>query len=189
MNLRRTFRLTRVAILMTAIVLRFTVSAAESAAPMEMNGPPKEGTVVGVIKSVEVAAQVFQIRGTKPGGGKSWGDINEYQLRLLPTTVITLNGAPTTFETIQKDQKATVTWERVEKVEGGKTYDIYRAKTLAALDPAAKAVAPPPGPLPPPTAKPKFSEPAQSMKAGIWEPINYELMRKLDLGTLPSHRN
>ena len=181
MKPRSTSCLARVAILLIAIVLPFAVSAAESAAPIEMNGPPKEGTVVGVIKSVEVAAQVFQIRGAKPGG-KAWGDINEYQLRLMPTTVITLNGAATTFETIQKDQKATVTWERTEKVEGGKTYDIYSAKTLAALDPASKALAPPPGPIPPPTAKPKFSETPQSMKVGIWEPINYELMRKLDLG-------
>lgn len=107
------------------------VSAAESAAPIEMHGPPTEGTVVGGIKSVVVAAQVFQIRGTKPGS-KAWGDINEYQLRLLPTTVITLNGDPTTFATIQQDQKATVTWQRAEKFEGGETYDIYSAKTLAA---------------------------------------------------------
>jgi photosystem II stability/assembly factor-like uncharacterized protein len=143
---------------------------------------PKEGTVNGVIKSVEAAAQVFQIRGTPPGANTSWGNINEYQLHLLPTTVITLNGEPTTFETIQKDQKATVTWERVLKVENGRTYDVYNAKTLAAMDPMAKVVAPPAGPIPPPTAKPKFHETPQPMKVGIWEPINYELMRKLDLG-------
>jgi len=142
---------------------------------------PKEGTVVGSILDVEVEAQVFGIHGSPPGV-KSWGSYNNFQLHLLPTTVITLNGAPTTFETIKRDQKATVTWERVLKTDKGRTYDIYSAKTLAALDPAAKAVAPPPGPLPPPTAKPKFSETPQSMKVGIWEPINYELMRKLDLG-------
>lgn len=181
MKLRTAFLSARAALVVLASVWPFAASAAESAAPIEMNGPPTEGTVVGVIKSVEVAAQVFQIRGAKPGG-KAWGDINECQLHLLPTTVITLNGEPTNFETIQKDQKATVTWQRAEKVEGGKIYDIYSAKTLAALDPASKAVAPPPGPLPPPTAKPKFGETPQSMKVGFWEPINYQLMRKLDLG-------
>jgi len=172
-----------------SVVLHFTlallvaVSVVEPASAADADPVPKEGTVAGVILNVEVEAQVFGIRGSPPDAAKNaWGSINNFQLHLLPTTVITLNGEPTTFETIQKDQKATVTWERVLKIDKGRTYDVYNAKTLAALDPKAKAVAPPLGPIPPPTAKPKFGETPQPMKIGIWEPINYQLMRKLDLG-------